>query len=80
METPRRRSQNREEAQESTPVKSGAGLDGAENCIQAVNAMKRELSQAKKTLMNSENCVVNRNILQAQLEYLDRNQIGRAHV
>ncbi len=73
METPRRRSQNREETQENAPVRSAAGPDGAEHCIEAVNAMKRELSQAKKTLMNSENCVVNRNILQAQLEYLDRN-------
>ncbi|MBQ3705407.1 MAG: hypothetical protein II888_03025 [Clostridia bacterium] len=74
METPRRRSQNREEQpQEQTEQ---VGLDSAQNCMNAVAAMKRELSSAKKTLINSENCVVNRNVLQAQLEYLERNLPG----
>ncbi len=90
METPRRRSQNREEqaqntaaqpareenagerAQERRPVEPGS----AQNCIEAVKAMRRELSNAKKALMNSENCVVNRAVLQAQLDYLEENLPG----
>ena len=77
METPRRRNQNREETAEKT---SGAqttgrniGLNGAENCIQAVEAMKRELSSARKYLINAEMCVVNRGVLQSQLDYLEKN-------
>jgi len=86
METPRRRSENREEAaqNQSQPENqetnsAGAGksrtveLNSAENCILAVDAMRRELDGAKKTLINAENCVVNRNVLLAQLDYLDKN-------
>ena len=82
METPRRRSQNREEKPEpaegtetkqNTARREPVGLNSAEMCIEAVEAMKRELANAKKTLMNSENCVVNRSVLQAQLDYLERN-------
>lgn len=83
MDTPRRRSLNREEQPETTEAAESrenaeaktpaADMNSAENCIQAVEAMKRELSSAKKSLMNSENCVVNRGVLQAQLDYLERN-------
>ena len=77
METPRRRSQNREERAQTVSGNTGAtpaaGLNGAENCVQAVNAMKKELAGAKKWLMNSESVVVNRSLLQAQLDYLEQN-------
>lgn len=73
METPRRRSQNREERQENTATSPKTGLDAAEKCISAVEAMKRELADAKKSLMNAENCVVNRGTMQAKLEYLEQN-------
>ncbi len=90
METPRRRSQNREaqlreeqnreaqppeENRQPQPARrpGSAGINSADNCIQAVEAMKRELSGAKKALMNSDNCVVNRSVIQAQLDYLDQN-------
>ena len=77
METPRRRTQNREELpQETSENTRQAGPDSAQNCMNAVNAMKRELKSAKKTLMNSENCVVNRSTLEAQLDYLERNLPG----
>lgn len=88
METPRRRSQNREERAQNTgaqapvteeaqagerrPVEPGS----AQNCIEALKAMRRELSNAKKALMNSDNCVVNRSVLQAQMDYLEGNLPG----
>ena len=83
METPRRRSQMREETPDSTEApaqerkpaeeKRSSDPNSAQNCIDAVKAMRRELTNAKKTLMNSDNCVVSRSILQAQLEYLEAN-------
>lgn len=48
-----------------------------QECIRAVNALETELKNAKKTLLNSETCVVNRNVMLAQLEYL-RNNIPEA--
>ena len=81
METPRRRVQSREERtgensqerEENTRENASSDIRGPENCVKAVRVLMRELSTAKKTLMNSENCVVNRSVMQAQLEYLDAN-------
>ncbi len=44
-----------------------------QECLRAVNALQDELKNAKKTLLNSETCVVNRNVMLAQLEYLQNN-------
>ena len=75
--TSRRRSQNREEPQENAAATANTGrsvgLNGAENCVEAVRAMRRELDNAKKSLMNSDNCVVSRSILTAQMDYLEQN-------
>ena len=77
METPRRRSQNREDPAEKNELpaeeKRQSDPGRAQNCIEAVKAMRQELKNAKKTLMNSDNCVVSRSVLQAQLEYLEAN-------
>lgn len=77
METPtRRRSQNREEQPEKAAAGNTGrtvGLNGAENCMEAVRAMRRELDGAKKSLINSDNCVVSRSNLTAQMDYLEQN-------
>ena len=81
METPRRRAQNREERtadqarnpEESPRETRASDINGPENCVKAVRVMQQELANAKKTLMNADNCVVNRSVLQAQLAYLDEN-------
>ena len=44
-----------------------------QECLRAINALQDELRSAKKTLLNSETCVVNRNVMLAQLEYLQNN-------
>ena len=44
-------------------------VNSAELCLNAVNALEDQLRGARKTLLNSETCVVNRSILTAQLEY-----------
>lgn len=48
-------------------------VNSAELCLNAVNALEDQLRGARKTLLNSETCVVNRSILTAQLEYLRDN-------
>ncbi|MBQ8073472.1 MAG: hypothetical protein IJ231_06880 [Clostridia bacterium] len=80
METPRRRSQNRaqiaEQSQNTEQVREERGasdINGPENCVKAVRVLMNELVNAKKTLINADNCVVNRAVMQAQLEYLDQN-------
>ncbi len=50
-----------------------AEINGAELCVKAIRILKQELANAKKTLLNSETCIVNRGIMQAQLDYLDDN-------
>lgn len=45
-------------------------INSSELCLKAVRVLQQELSSARKTLINSETCVVNRNLMQAQLEYL----------
>lgn len=42
-------------------------------CLDAVQALEEQLRGAKRTLMNSETCIVNRGIMSAQLEYLRDN-------
>lgn len=42
-------------------------------CIKAVNILLEELRSAKRSLISSESCIVNRNLMQAQLEYLQQN-------
>ena len=39
-------------------------------CLKAVDILFDELKNAKRSLMNSESCIVNRGHMQAQLEYL----------
>ena len=48
-------------------------INSAELCLKAVNVLQEELRNARKTLMNSETCVVNRSVMMAQLEYLREN-------
>ncbi len=48
-------------------------INSAELCMKAVSVLQEELKNARKTLMNSETCVVNRNVMTAQLEYLRDN-------
>ncbi|MCR5295905.1 MAG: hypothetical protein K6E17_00725 [Clostridiales bacterium] len=48
-------------------------INSAELCLKAVRVLEDELKKAKKTLINSENCVVNRGVMTAQLEYLQDN-------
>ena len=49
------------------------GINSASECLKAVNILFEELRSAKRSLMNSETCTVNRNLMQAQLEYLRDN-------
>jgi cell division septum initiation protein DivIVA len=48
-------------------------INSAELCLKAVNVLQEELRNARKTLINSETCVVNRSTMTAQLEYLRDN-------
>ena len=45
-------------------------IGNAERCMNAVRKLQEELGNARKTLIKSETCVVNRATMQAQLEYL----------
>ena len=42
-------------------------------CLKAVGILLEELKNAKRSLISSEGCIVNRNLMQAQLEYLRDN-------
>jgi cell division septum initiation protein DivIVA len=46
-------------------------INTAEQCLKAIDAIKQELANARKGLLNSETCLVNRSLMQAQLEYLE---------
>ena len=48
-------------------------INSAELCLNAVQALEDQLRGARKTLINSETCIVNRGIMTAQLEYLRDN-------
>lgn len=48
-------------------------INSTEECLKAVNILSEELRNAKRSLMNSETCTVNRAVMQAQLEYLRDN-------
>jgi cell division septum initiation protein DivIVA len=50
-----------------------ADIKSAGECLKAVNVLSEELKNAKRSLINSESCTVNRNLMQAQLEYLREN-------
>jgi len=50
-----------------------ADINSSEQCLKAIQVLKQELSTARKSLINNETCVVNRNLMQAQLEYLEDN-------
>ena len=50
-----------------------ADINSAGECLKAVNVLFEELKNAKRSLINSETCTVNRNLMQAQLEYLRDN-------
>ena len=48
-------------------------INSAGECLKAVNILFEELKNAKRSLINSETCTVNRNLMQAQLEFLRDN-------
>ena len=48
-------------------------INSAGECLKAVNILFEELKNAKRSLINSETCSVNRNLMQAQLEFLRDN-------
>ena len=48
-------------------------INSAGLCIHAVQVLEEQLRGARKTLINSETCVVNRGTMIAQLEYLKDN-------
>ena len=48
-------------------------INSAQLCLNAVQALQEQLKGARKTLINSETCIVNRSIMTAQLEYLKDN-------
>ena len=48
-------------------------IKSAELCLNAVRALEDQLRGAKRTLINSETCIVNRGLMTAQLEYLRDN-------
>ena len=48
-------------------------INSAELCLKAVSVLQQELQNAKKTLLKSETCIVNRDLMTAQLEYLREN-------
>ena len=48
-------------------------IKSAEECLKAVSILFDELKNAKRSLINSESCIVNRGLMQAQLEYLRDN-------
>lgn len=48
-------------------------IKSSSECIKAVNVLLEELKSAKRSLISSESCIVNRNLMQAQLEYLQKN-------
>ena len=50
-----------------------ADLNSSQECLKAVRVLKQELSSARKSLLNSETCTVNRAVMQAQLEYLEEH-------
>ena len=48
-------------------------IKSAEECLKAVSILFEELRNAKRSLISSEGCIVNRGLMQAQLEYLRDN-------
>ena len=48
-------------------------INSAQLCLNAVQALQEQLKGARKTLINSETCIVNRSNMTAQLEYLKDN-------
>ncbi len=48
-------------------------INSAQLCLDAVQALQEQLRGARKTLINSETCIVNRGVMTAQLEYLKDN-------
>ncbi len=42
-------------------------------CMRIIQEMETGIAQAKKTLINSETCIVNRESMRSQLEYLKQN-------
>ena len=48
-------------------------IKSSEECLKAVSILFEELKNAKRSLISSEGCIVNRGLMQAQLEYLRDN-------
>ena len=50
-----------------------ADIKSSGECLKAVGILLDELKNAKRSLISSEGCIVNRSLMQAQLEYLQEN-------
>ena len=48
-------------------------INSAELCLNAIQSLQEQLRGARKTLINSETCIVNRSIMTSHLEYLKDN-------
>ena len=48
-------------------------INSAELCLNAIQSLQEQLRGARKTLINSETCIVNRSIMTSNLEYLKDN-------
>ena len=51
-------------------------INTAEQCLKAIDAIKQELANARKGLLNSETCLVNRSLMQAQRKGRRNNPCG----
>jgi cell division septum initiation protein DivIVA len=49
-------------------------IKSSEECLKAIDILMGELKNAKRSLISSDSCLVNRSLMQAQLEYL-RNHL-----
>ena len=48
-------------------------IRSAGECLKAIGILADELRNAKRSLINSEGCIVNRNLMQTQLDLLEQN-------
>ncbi len=48
-----------------------ADINSSQECLKAIEALKNGMASARRSLINNDTCVVNRNLMQAQLEYLE---------
>ena len=48
-------------------------IRSAEECLKAIGILSNEIMNAKRSLINSESCIVNRNLMLTQLDKLQRS-------